>query len=86
MMRLLCGALVLFTLTSTGSAQTCRQSAGDARARELVRQCRQISPATRPPCHVDNPCALIEDEIRRSCVQRRSEGNATPAFCRQYLR
>jgi hypothetical protein len=86
MKPILCGALLLCAMSSAVLAQTCRQSAGDARARELVRQCRQISEATRPPCHVDNPCALMEDEIRRSCTQRRAARSATPSFCARYLR
>jgi Putative peptidoglycan binding domain len=67
---------------STGG-QSCSQTAGPARAQELVRQCLQVSEATRPPCHADNPCSLIVDEIRRSCAMKRSSGIALPAACTQ---
>ena len=28
----------------------------------------QVSPATYPPCNVDNSCSMIRDEIRRGCA------------------
>lgn len=64
-------------------AQTCNRTAGRAEAQKLVRQCLQISQATHPPCHADNPCSLIVDEIRRSCDMRRSAGIGVPTFCQR---
>lgn len=34
---------------------SCRASSGAQQANELARQCRAVSEATHPPCHVDNP-------------------------------
>ncbi|MBX3480744.1 MAG: hypothetical protein KF842_10095 [Caulobacter sp.] len=45
----------------------CATQIGVGPARTLADQCRQVSPATRPPCHIANSCALIRDEIARSC-------------------
>jgi hypothetical protein len=61
--------------------KTCLQSAGKARADQLVKQCLQVSPATRPPCNAQNSCELITDEIRRSCALL---GLAAPSFCNGY--
>ena len=50
------------------AAQTaCRADIGEAAASRLVERCIQVSPATHPPCNADNPCALIQGEIDRSC-------------------
>jgi hypothetical protein len=47
--------------------QSCREELGERRAAELVRQCRMVSPATRPPCNAANSCRMIEDEVLRGC-------------------
>jgi hypothetical protein len=59
----------------------CRKSIGDDRARELVEQCRQVSPGTHPPCNAENSCRVITDEIRRSCQLLGRDG---PRFCEEY--
>ncbi|WP_242912463.1 hypothetical protein [Brevundimonas pishanensis] len=46
---------------------TCREERGDEAAQALVRRCIAVSPATRPPCNVANPCQMIENEIKRGC-------------------
>lgn len=51
----------------TRSTQSCRDEIGPAAAGRLAAQCRAASPATRPPCNVANSCAMIRDEIERSC-------------------
>jgi hypothetical protein len=33
-----------------------------------VNLCIKVSPATHPPCNAANSCAMIEDEIARSCA------------------
>lgn len=63
--------------------QSCLQSRGAAQARTLVRQCIQVSPASRPPCNDANPCDLIIDEIGRGCAMLTT---AVPQFCRLYAR
>jgi hypothetical protein len=39
-----------------------------AAAARRVRVCRNVSPATHPPCNAINSCAIIDDEIARSCA------------------
>lgn len=46
---------------------SCREERGDPAAKRLVERCIMVSPATRPPCNVQNTCALIQDEIDRGC-------------------
>lgn len=47
---------------------TCRAQIGAAAAAQKVATCRNVSPATHPPCNAANSCALIDDEIARSCA------------------
>ena len=61
--------------------KSCAESAGKQKAKEMVNQCLQVSPATHPPCNAQNSCQLIEDEIRRSC---KLIGAGAPAFCVNY--
>lgn len=68
-------------LTGPSSERSCLQTAGAAKANRLVNQCLEVSPATHPPCHVENSCALIISEIRRSCALI---GTSAPAFCTEY--
>ena len=67
-----------------GPAQSggrCVDSVGNAEANRLVDQCRQVSPATRPACNVENSCTSMVDEIRRGCAQL---GRDAPGFCALY--
>lgn len=48
-------------------ARSCEAELGVTRAEALADQCRAVSPATRPPCNVANSCAMIREEIERSC-------------------
>lgn len=54
--------------TQLSARPTCTSEIGSAAAKKLVDRCRNISPATHPPCNAANPCALIRDEINRSEV------------------
>jgi hypothetical protein len=58
--------------------QGCAGEIGPARARELALQCRDVSPATRPPCNVANSCEMIQSEIERGCELL---GEDAPPFC-----
>lgn len=58
---------------------SCRSQIGPAAAARLVERCMQVSPATRPPCNVDNACALIRQEIDRSCAMYGPEDTRPPA-------
>jgi hypothetical protein len=80
LMRIL---LVLSALLLTGAAAqaSCRDEVGAAKARIYVQHCREVSPATRPPCNVDNACALILAEIRRGCAFLKGEA---PTYCQEY--
>lgn len=57
---------------------SCATDIGEAAAQRRVALCRQVSPATRPPCHVANSCAMIEDEIARSCALIDRDRNNPP--------
>lgn len=46
----------------------CSVEIGAAAAAALAEQCIRLSPATRPPCNVENSCAMIQGEIARSCA------------------
>jgi hypothetical protein len=75
------GEFVVQKIAGPGVPQSCTDSAGKRKARELVDRCLQVSPATHPPCNAQNSCALIEDEIRRRC---KLFGAGAPAFCAEY--
>lgn len=68
-------------LVNESSAGSCLQTAGAERAKRLADECMQVSPATHPPCNVQNPCNLIMDEIKRSCDLL---GHSAPPFCDGY--
>ena len=59
----------------------CEQAVGAERARKLVDECMQVSPATHPPCNAKNSCVLIIDEIKRGCGMLAANA---PAFCNEY--
>lgn len=59
---------------------SCAEERGQAAAQALADQCRQVSPATRPPCNPANPCAMIQAEIDRSCALW-AEDDDVPAEC-----
>lgn len=54
--------------------QSCSAEVGLSAATRRVAVCRNVSPATRPPCNVANSCAMIENEIARSCALFDGEG------------
>ncbi len=54
--------------TKGSSVRSCAAQIGAAAAKKRVDVCRDVSPATHPPCNAANSCALIEDEIARSCA------------------
>jgi hypothetical protein len=57
---------------------SCAADIGAAAAQKRVALCRSVSPATRPPCNVANSCAMIEDEIARSCALIDRDRNNPP--------
>lgn len=60
--------------------RTCTDSIGAAAATRLAERCRMVSTASHPPCNPANACALIQDEINRSCAQY-GAGETKPAEC-----
>ncbi|MFG6283676.1 MULTISPECIES: hypothetical protein [Sphingomonas] len=66
--------------TTAAAAQpvSCAAEIGSAAAAKRVAICRDVSPATHPPCNAVNSCAMIEDEIARSCALFDRQGPAVP--------
>ena len=64
------------------SDTSCLAEIGETAAAQLVDQCIQMSPATRPPCNAANSCDMIRDEIARGCAFGDTSGN--PDFCADY--
>jgi hypothetical protein len=63
-----CVVLGLSTLWCAAAiGRSCSDEVGSGRAKYLADWCRDVSPATRPPCYPGNPCSLIAGEIVRSC-------------------
>lgn len=60
---------------------SCLDERGADAAQALADRCRQVSPATRPPCNAANPCAMIQSEIDRACALWAEDGDA-PEDCR----
>lgn len=54
-------------VTPAGAPVSCLNDIGAEAAQRLVDRCIAVSPATRPPCNVANPCETIQGEIDRSC-------------------
>jgi hypothetical protein len=52
----------------SASPLSCTADIGAAAAARHVDICRNVSPATHPPCNAANSCAMIDDEIARSCA------------------
>jgi hypothetical protein len=65
----------------TACAGSCADERGAA-AQKLVYECREVSPATHPPCNASNSCDLIESEIRRGCQLIGTDG--APPYCANY--
>lgn len=54
---------------------SCAAELGVGAAERRAKVCRNVSPATRPPCNVANSCAMIEDEIARGCALFEGKGS-----------
>jgi hypothetical protein len=61
-------ASVIAEAAATAAPRSCAAQIGAAAAAQRVKVCRNTSPATHPPCNAANSCAMIEDEIARSCA------------------
>ncbi|MEG3082192.1 hypothetical protein U1707_00920 [Sphingomonas sp. PB2P12] len=58
--------------------KSCLAEIGAAAASRRVAICRNVSPATHPPCNAANSCAMIDDEIARSCALFAGDGPRMP--------
>jgi hypothetical protein len=67
-------------MTPAGAPVSCLNDIGAEAAQRLVDRCIAVSPATRPPCNVANPCEMIQGEIDRSC-EMYAPGEVKPAEC-----
>lgn len=65
--------------TVTPAEGSCAAERGPQPAQLLVEQCVQVSPATHPPCNVQNSCAMMEAEIARACALLDDVNR--PTFC-----
>lgn len=64
-----CASIVIPAYASNAQVmRSCATELGAKAAQQRVEVCRNLSPATHPPCNAANSCALIEDEIARSCA------------------
>ncbi|ESQ86483.1 hypothetical protein [Asticcacaulis benevestitus] len=72
---------VSISLSAAGSPVSCADEIGATAADKQVKMCLAVSPATHPPCNTANSCAMIEDEIARSCALFDGQG-APMAECR----
>jgi hypothetical protein len=59
--------------------RSCTAEIGPAAAQRLAERCRALSPATHPPCNAANSCAMMEEEIARSCALFGEETAGEPA-------
>ncbi|MBB3035508.1 hypothetical protein [Alteriqipengyuania lutimaris] len=46
---------------------SCLAELGREEAEALSEQCYTMSPATRPPCNIQNSCERIREELKRGC-------------------
>jgi len=60
-------------------AGSCLAELGREKAEELSEQCYAMSPATRPPCNIQNSCERIREELERGCAFGDTSDN--PDYC-----
>jgi hypothetical protein len=63
---------------SAATPVSCATEIGAAAAASKVKACLAVSPATHPPCNAANSCAMIDDEIARSCALFDGKGAPMP--------
>ena len=64
--------------SSPAKLVSCASDIGPAAADRLAKLCRNVSPATHPPCNAANSCAMMEDEVARSCALFDGKGEPMP--------
>lgn len=78
---LLAAAAMVVVSGAALAQEACLAEIGADDAQMLMQQCLEVSPATRPPCNVDNPCLMMIEEIIRGCQMLDSDA---PEFCDEY--
>ena len=69
-------------LDNSGAEATpgsCLAELGRKEAETLSEQCYAMSPATRPPCNIQNSCERIREELKRGCEFGDTSEN--PDYC-----
>jgi hypothetical protein len=69
-------------LDNSGAQPTegsCLAELGREKAEALSEQCYAMSPATRPPCNIQNSCERIRKELKRGCEFGDTSDN--PDYC-----
>ncbi|MDI7775110.1 hypothetical protein [Asticcacaulis sp. EMRT-3] len=61
-------SLSALSLSPSAGPISCAAEIGKAAAEKRAHICRSVSPATHPPCNAANSCAMIDNEIARSCA------------------
>ena len=77
--------LPLLAIAVPALAASCKETAGEGWAKAYVEQCTEVSPATHPPCNMQNPCELIISEITRGCSLLIKGGDDVPPYCKPEL-
>jgi hypothetical protein len=78
-------AAAFMAMSGLAQAASCSAKLGAAKAAILVDRCKEVSPATHPPCNADNACELIISEIKRGCgFFTAGSTPQAPAYCRNY--
>jgi len=52
---------------ANAASKSCVAERGREEAARLAKVCREVSPATSPPCNPENTCQDIVGEIERAC-------------------
>ena len=84
MPRLTFISLVILASSLPGGAlaQLCKEEVGYELAANYVEQCFDISPATHPPCNIENSCELIRHELVRACTLVADDSpDLVPDYC-----
>ena len=66
------------SLPAAAGPVSCADEIGATASDKQVKMCLAVSPATHPPCNAANSCAMIEDEIARSCALFDGRGAPMP--------
>lgn len=77
----LCLLMAVASFSASAADMSCAQQLGQQRATLMAQQCRQVSPATHPPCNAANSCAMVIDELERGCKMMTDQSPVTK-FCR----